>query len=234
KEDRPVLSRVLLRMGVGEEAIREYFEGQRGHSSYKWADPTRALTFYRRAAQAGHIGAQVNLGHIYFDHRGGSWDCAEGLKWTRMAADRGDPAAQLNLGLIYLQGPERTAVKIGFVLASIPEGFRVERVYAGGPAARAGLRVGDRIVGLKGVFGVSRESLANYGTVAFAAAVEDSAGKKIVLVVRREGEDAARSIDVVPATIALKCPGAEAAGLRADPSTAFRWLEKSADGGNPS
>src|SRR5262249_25528088 len=116
KEDRPVLSWVLLRMGVGEEAIREDFEGQRGHSSYKWADPTRALTFYRRAAQAGHIGAQVNLGHIYFDHRGGSWDCAEGLKWTRMAADRGDPAAQLNLGLIYLQGPERTAVKIGFVL----------------------------------------------------------------------------------------------------------------------
>jgi len=84
------------------------------------------------------------------------------------------------------------------------------------------------------MIGLNGQSLANYGTMAFATAVEDSSGRKFVLLVRRDGEDAVRSIDVVPETIARKCPGADAAGLRADPATALRWLEKSADGGNPS
>ena len=235
KEDRPILSWVLARMGAGDEAIRQWLrEEQRGHSSYRWADRTRALTFYRKAAEAGDIGAQVNLGHIYFDHRGSNWDCAEGMKWTRMAADRGDPTAQLNVGYFYRQGPDRSTVQIGITMTSIPEGFRVESVDAGGAAARAGLRMGDRIVGVRGVFPLSGESLATYGALEFAEAMEDNAGKKVVLLVRREGSDAAQSIDVVPERTTLKCPGAEAAGLRADPVAALQWFEKSANGGHPS
>ena len=226
REGKPILSWVLARTGFDDESIRRYFNGQRVSADYQWADWTRALAWYRKGAEAGHIGAQVNLGLIHFDFRGGNWDCAEGMRWMRQAADRGDPTAQLNLGSFFLQGPDRSAVRIGATSINIPEGVRIESVDASGAGARAGLRTGDRIISANG------KPLATFGREDLAAIVESSAGRKVALLVKREGEDTAQSIDVVPEKIALKCPGAEAAGLRADPAEAFRWFERAADGGH--
>jgi TPR repeat protein len=226
KEDRPILSWVLMRMGADDEAIRRYFNSQRVSSSYQWANAGRAIAWYRKAAEAGHIGALVNLGLIHFKSRDSNWDCAEGMKWTHKAADRGD--AQFNLGFFYLHGPDRSVVRIGLAGENASEGVRVESVAANGAASRAGLRAGDTIINLNG------KSLATYGIEDLQAVVEESAGRKIKLLVKRDGEDAAQSIDVVPESIVLACPGAQTLGLRADPAEAFRWFEKSAAGGHPS
>jgi len=119
KEDRPVLSWVLLRMGAGEEAISQYFEGQRGNSSYRWADQTRALTFYRRAAEAGHVEAQVNLGRVYFDHRGPNWKLRRGPEMDEDGCRPGRPsgAAQSRIDLppgIRTRGGEHRAYSVEY------------------------------------------------------------------------------------------------------------------------
>jgi uncharacterized protein len=228
REDRPVVSWMLGQLGVPEDGIRRYFNQQRVHADYRWADSTRAIVWYRKAAAAGHIGAQVNLGLIHLDFRDQNWNCAEGVKWTRMAADRGDPTAQLNLGSFYLAGPDRATVKIGATGDNVRDGVQLQSVEADGAAARAGLRTGDTIVSING------KPLATFGLEDLMAIVQESAGRKLALLVKREGESAVLALDVVPERTALKCPGAEALGLRVDPAEAFRWYEKSADGGHPS
>ncbi len=190
KENRPILSWLFKHMGFDDEAIRRYFERRRIGSSYRWADEERAIAWYRKAAEAGDIGAEVNLGIIHFNPKGSNWDCAEGMKWTRKAADRGDPTAQFNLGYLFLQGPYQSVTTIGLAGENVAEGVRVETVEADGAASRAGLRAGDIITSLNG------NALATYGIEELEGAVEQRPILK--LLVKRGGEDAARSIDVVP------------------------------------
>ena len=96
--ERPLVDWFLRRAGTTAAALKEFYGRQRDGGTYRWSDLDRALRWYRRSADAGYIGAQVNLGLIYFDRNSKYWDCVEGKRWTRMAAVRGDPTAQLNLG----------------------------------------------------------------------------------------------------------------------------------------
>lgn len=98
-QERPLVDWYFRRTGVTDENLRAFYKRQSSTSSYDWSDMDRAMHWYRRGADAGHVGAQVNLGLIYFNRNSGHWDCAEGKRWTRMAAERGDPTGQLNLGM---------------------------------------------------------------------------------------------------------------------------------------
>lgn len=62
------------------------------------ADDVRARTYYLKAARAGLLDAQFNLGTFLFV-RG---EYAEALPWLRAAAERGMAAAQNNLAQLYL------------------------------------------------------------------------------------------------------------------------------------
>ncbi len=54
---------------------------------------TKAVRWYERAAQAGHVGAQYNLGLIYLKGEDVPWDGLRGLEWLRKAAKAGDVKA---------------------------------------------------------------------------------------------------------------------------------------------
>lgn len=67
-------------------------------------DPARAVEWYRRAAERGHIDAQYNLGCMYLSGEGVPSDPTEGLRWLRCAADQGDEQTLRLLAEVYRNG----------------------------------------------------------------------------------------------------------------------------------
>jgi TPR repeat protein len=63
-----------------------------------------AANWYRKAAEQGHVHAQVLLGVMYGKGQGVAQDYAEAVNWCRKAAEQGDANAQYNLGLNYFYG----------------------------------------------------------------------------------------------------------------------------------
>jgi TPR repeat protein len=70
-------------------------------------DPAQAAEWYRRAADKGHAGAQMNLAMMYFDGQGVARNVGQAVAWYEKAAGGGDAIAMLNLGSIYETGAER-------------------------------------------------------------------------------------------------------------------------------
>jgi hypothetical protein len=67
-------------------------------------DDVLARRLYRIAADAGHAGAQCNLGAMLMDGTGGPTDLAGGAALFRKAALRGHGLAQYNLGVMHALG----------------------------------------------------------------------------------------------------------------------------------
>ena len=67
-------------------------------------DYAAAVSWYRKAADQGHAGAQYNLGAAYRNGQGVSQDYAAAVSWYRKAANRGNASAQYNLGVMYRRG----------------------------------------------------------------------------------------------------------------------------------
>ncbi|MBQ9694638.1 MAG: SEL1-like repeat protein [Kiritimatiellae bacterium] len=65
---------------------------------------TGAATWYRKAAEQGHAGAQNNLGTQYANGQGVAQSWHEAVKWYRKAAEQGYMWAQCNLGWRYFYG----------------------------------------------------------------------------------------------------------------------------------
>ncbi|HYV66426.1 MAG TPA: PDZ domain-containing protein, partial [Myxococcales bacterium] len=103
-------------------------------------------------------------------------------------------------------------------------GLKIDEVDGAGPAAKAGLRKGDLIVQVDG------DAASSLGVEGLTDAVRRSEGRKVSLSVRRNGETGDLAVDVFPERMVRKCP--DEAGLRQDFEEAFRWYQKSADGGN--
>ena len=62
------------------------------------------LGWYREAATAGEVLAQLSLGLMYRTGRGVPRDDAEAVRWFRAVADRGFAIGQINLAFMYLDG----------------------------------------------------------------------------------------------------------------------------------
>jgi len=62
-------------------------------------DPTKARTYYKEAAERGHVGAQNNLALMLDDGIGGERNIDEALYWYRKAASKESPVALNNLGV---------------------------------------------------------------------------------------------------------------------------------------
>ena len=67
-------------------------------------DLTKAIYWYRKAAEQGYAMAQYNMGVCYANGRGVTQDYAEAVKWYRKAAEQGYADAQNNLGVCYYGG----------------------------------------------------------------------------------------------------------------------------------
>jgi len=84
---------------------------------------------------------------------------------------------------------------IGVAVRGVPSGLRVETVYRGSPAAKAGIRVGDVIVKAKG------KKLAGLPEEAATALIKGREGTKVTLTIRRGSKTFARR--VTRATISI-------------------------------
>ncbi len=72
----------------GEAAFR------RGNHYLVAKDATKAIRWYQRAATAGHMAAQYNLGLLYLKGEGIAQAALKGLEWITTAAESGDGKAQ--------------------------------------------------------------------------------------------------------------------------------------------
>lgn len=70
-----------------------------------------SASWYRKAAEQGHVDAQLMLGEAFGKGLGVMENHAEALKWFRLAADQGSPRAMAALASNYLgRGPLHSAV----------------------------------------------------------------------------------------------------------------------------
>jgi TPR repeat protein len=67
-------------------------------------DESEAATWFRRAAEQNHAGAQYNLGAMHDHGRGVAQNDHEAANWYRAAAARGHASAQYNVGLMFENG----------------------------------------------------------------------------------------------------------------------------------
>lgn len=67
-------------------------------------DYSRAIYWYRKAADQNFADAQARLGLLYDKGQGVPSDHQQAAQWYRKAADQGDVAAQYNLSLLYSVG----------------------------------------------------------------------------------------------------------------------------------
>ncbi len=67
---------------------------KRGNRHFVAKDATKGIRCYELAANAGHVGAQYNLGLMYLKGEGVPRDALNGLGWLAKAADSGDKKAQ--------------------------------------------------------------------------------------------------------------------------------------------
>tara|TARA_R110001592_G_scaffold119387_1_gene322390 strand:- start:164 stop:601 length:438 start_codon:yes stop_codon:yes gene_type:complete len=65
---------------------------------------SRAVHWYRQAAEQGQASAQYILGKMYFQGEGVSKDLGRAAHWYRQAAEQDEASAQNSLGLIYATG----------------------------------------------------------------------------------------------------------------------------------
>ncbi len=102
-----------------------------GLTAYDAGDYTTAADQWRRAADAGDLAAQRNLGHLYRWGKGVKQDLAEAARWYRRAAIAGFDRAQLNLALLHLngQGVKRDEAEAARWLAKAADAGNPEAQY---------------------------------------------------------------------------------------------------------
>ena len=84
---------------------RARYHVQYGRALAKSGNDVEAVTWFRKAANAGHSRALSNLGLMYANGRGGlPKDDAEAVRWYRLSAEQGDPVGQANLAWMYERG----------------------------------------------------------------------------------------------------------------------------------
>jgi TPR repeat protein/uncharacterized caspase-like protein len=105
-------------------------------------DVVGAVALYRKAAEQGHIQAQVALGSIYLKGARGmdgapgiQADAAESVRWFRRAAERGDARAQAQLGHYYSSGapgvPKDDAEAVRWYRRAAEQGDPVAQYFLG-------------------------------------------------------------------------------------------------------
>ena len=88
-------------MAEGQDAEAFYLQAMELLCSGDYENAIAPLT---QAVEAGHAGAQYNLGLCYHYGDGVEQNYEEAVKWYTLAAQQGLDEAQYHLGLCYLRG----------------------------------------------------------------------------------------------------------------------------------
>lgn len=148
---------------------------ERGYDSIP-ANPARADSLLRAAAEAGHLPAQNYLGYTLISEGKGE----EGLQWLERAAMAGDPKAQSNLGFLLLDdGGANDGLRSGIVADNEKAAFWLQRAAAAG-AATASSMLGDLYRDGRGVAQDSLQAAACY-YAAIDMGLADAAYKLVAL-----------------------------------------------------
>jgi hypothetical protein len=94
----------LLEQVLQEEPGHVHAQCEFGYCCDQLGDWAKAVQWYRKAAEQGHVGAQYNLGVCYEHGKGVHKDAGQTTEWYRKAADLGHVQAQCNLGACYARG----------------------------------------------------------------------------------------------------------------------------------
>jgi TPR repeat protein len=91
-------------------------------------DYATALRLYRRAAEQGHVDAQLELGYIYFKGQMRlPVDDVESAKWYLRAAELGNAMAQRNIGMAYRFGqgvPKDPVMGLMWLNLAVAQGYK--------------------------------------------------------------------------------------------------------------
>jgi TPR repeat protein len=92
----------------GDDLLSAEAQYNRGEMYYRGArvetDYTKAVYWYRKAAERGFAQAQADLGWMYDESKGVEPDKAKAVYWYRRAAEQGNVFAELNLSYMYENG----------------------------------------------------------------------------------------------------------------------------------
>ena len=86
------------------------------------SDPARAVDYYTKAANLGHLSAQFNLGLAYYVGNGVEKNMQQAVYWWESAANNGHGSAQYNLGALLWAGvdvPKDQATAMKWFRASL-------------------------------------------------------------------------------------------------------------------
>lgn len=88
--------------GQRAEPAQDLFD--QGARVYRAGDQAGAAKYFLSAAQAGHVGAQLQIGWHYEKGIGVPRSYAEAARWYRKSAEQGNATAMKNLGTLYEEG----------------------------------------------------------------------------------------------------------------------------------
>ena len=109
KETGIELYRQLIPVISNEEQLSDpwllYFLGKAFHYGIGISkDYTKAMQWYRQAAERGYATAQNNIGILHYNGNGVARDYNEAMTWFREAAEQGHATATSNIGFMYEYG----------------------------------------------------------------------------------------------------------------------------------
>jgi hypothetical protein len=95
-----LLAACLALLAPGSVCAGPQEDYDQGYAAYRGGDVVSAIRLLKRAADAGHVEAQLQVGYIY------DWseENEDAVKYYRMAADSGDARGQFGLALLYANG----------------------------------------------------------------------------------------------------------------------------------
>jgi len=76
----------------------------KGVVEYENNNFSKAVVYFKKAAEQGHTFAQFSLGDMYNKGLGVPQDYKQAVAWYRKSAEQGYVSAQLNLGSMYAKG----------------------------------------------------------------------------------------------------------------------------------
>lgn len=205
-------------------------------------DEARALQLFEKAAAAGHVRAQINLGILYMRGQGVPRDLMNARAWLEKAAASGDPQALYTLGRAMDEGSDRTP----------PDPVRAADLYrraAEKGHAQAGLRYGLALsegVGIKRDLaaaqrwlvqardsGVPEAALALGDLAARTPASRDKAANERTVQAALSWYQVAANAGVPSAQFKLANAYFAGVGVARDPQQAQLWYSRAAQQGLP-
>jgi TPR repeat protein len=121
-----ILAILLTTLGAAVAGPAEDFRDAKAARSRD--DYATALRLYLRAAEQGHVDAQMELGYIYFKGQMRlQYDDTESAKWYLRAAELGNAMAQRNIGMAYRFGqgvPKDQVTGMMWLNLAVAQGYK--------------------------------------------------------------------------------------------------------------